>query len=331
MAANLTPQYHKAEEEYRRATTPEEELAALQVMWREIPKHKSSEKLQAELKQKMSKVRKEIETEKHRGGKKGHGVHIPRQGAGTAVVIGGPNAGKSQLIRKLTRATPEVAPYPFTTHAPTPGMMPWEDVMVQLIDTPPITQDYCESYMQGLIRGANLVLLMLDLGSDDGIEQCQAVVDRLNSTKTRLGRTTHLDEEDVGLSHTQTLLAANKIDVPEAEGRLELFRELCPLDFAMYKISAEHGTGLEELREAIYRSLDVVRVYSKLPAAKAADMERPFTIRRGHTILEVAEQVHKDFVENFKFARVWGSQVHDATVVKGDYVPADRDIVELHM
>jgi len=331
MAANLTPQYLKAEEEYRRATTPEEELAALQVMLKEIPKHKSSEKLQSDLKTKISKVKKEIEAERHRGGKKGHGVRIPRQGAGTVVVLGGPNAGKSQLVRKLTRAAPEVAPYPFTTHAPTPGMMPWEDVMVQLIDTPPITKDFCEPYMQGIIRGADAALLMLDLGSNDGIEQCQELLDKLATTKTRLAKSSSLDAEDIGLSYTQTLLVPNKIDLPDAEGRYALFQELCPLDFPVFKISAEHGAGLEELRAAIYRSLDVIRVYTKLPAAKAPDMDRPFTIRRGQTILEVAAQVHKDFVENFKFARVWGSQVHDATVVKGDYVPADKDIVEFHV
>lgn len=302
----------------------------LEVMLREIPKHKSSEKLQSELKQKISRAKKELEAER-RGGKKGHSIRVPRQGAGTAVLLGGPNAGKSSLLRAYTRATPEVAPYPFTTRQALPGMMPWEDVYVQLIDTPPIARDYLEPFMHGIIRSADLALLLVDLGSDEGIDQCQAVVDRLSATKTRLARDSSLAEEDVGLSYTKTFLVPNKIDLPEAPLRLELLHELLPLDFPEYVISAEHGIGLEVLRQAIYAALDVVRVYTKLPTAKDADLERPFTVRRGGTVLDVAEQVHKDFVEKLKFARVWGQGVHAGTVVKGDHVVHDRDIVELHV
>jgi len=330
MPANLTPQYLKAEDAYRRAATLEEELKCLQVMLQEIPKHKGTDHLQAQLKSKISKAKKELLAEK-RGGRKTRGVRIPRQGAGTAVLLGGPNAGKSQLLASFTRATPDVAEYPFTTRAPMPGMMPWEDVAVQLIDTPPITADYMESYLHGLIRGADLALLLLDLGSDSGIEQCQEVLDRLSETKTRLARDSFLSEEDVGLSYTQTFLLPNKIDLPGAQERLDLLHELCRWDFREYVISAKHGTGLEPLREAIYRSMDVVRVYSKLPSAKQADMDRPFTVRRGSTVLDMAAQVHKDYIDGLKFARVWGTAVHDATVVKGDYVLHDKDIIELHM
>lgn len=329
MAANLTPQYLKAEEEYRRAATAEEELRWLEVMLREMPKHKASEKLQSELKQKISRAKKEVEAER-KSGKKGHGVRIPRQGAGTAVLLGGPNAGKSQLLARLTRATPEIAPYPFTTRAPQPGMMAWEDVMVQLIDMPPITKDFMEPYVQGIVRAADVAVLLVDLGSDDGLEQLQELLDRMAATKTRLARSSSLDEEDVGISYTQTLLAPNKIDLPEAADRLELLHDLCPLDFSEHPISAAQGTGLEALREAIYQGLDVVRVYTKLPTAKTADYGRPFTPRRGSTLVDVAAMVHQDLAAQLKFARVWGSAVHHASVVKADYVLHDKDVVELH-
>jgi ribosome-interacting GTPase 1 len=331
MPANLTQQYLKAEEEYRRATSLEEELACLQVMLKEIPKHKGTDHLQADLKSKIAKLKKDVATEKSSGKKGGKGLRIPRQGAGTVVLLGGPNAGKSQLIRSLTRATPEVAPYPFTTQTPAPAMMPYEDVAVQLIDTPPVTKDFVEPHLYGLIRSADLVLLMVDLGSDDGVEQCQEVIDRLAETKTRLAATSYLDEKDLGLSFTRTFVVPNKIDLPEAAGRLELFRELCPLDFPEHAISAAAGTNLESLRGAIYSALDVIRVYSKLPTAKEPDRERPFTLRRGSQLIDMAGQVHKDFLKGLKFARVWGEAVHDGTVVKGDYELHDRDVVELHV
>ncbi len=329
MPANLTPTYRKAEEEYRRATSVEEEIQCLQKMLQEIPKHKGTDHLQADLKSKLAKAKKELAQEKS-SGKKGRGFRIPRQGAGTVILLGGPNAGKSQLVARLTNASPEVAPYPFTTTVPAPAMMPFEDVAVQLIDTPPITADFIDANLHGLIRASDLAVLMVDLGDDDGIEQCQAVVERLSQGKTRLAARSYLDENDVGLSYTQTFLVPNKIDLPEAAGRLDLLRELVPLDFSEYVISADAGTNIEPLREAIYRALDVVRVYSKLPTAKEPDRDRPFTLKRGSTLLEMAGQVHKDFLENLKFARVWGTAVHPGTQVKGDYVLHDKDVVELH-
>lgn len=332
MAANLTPQYLRAEENYRRSATPEEELKWLQVMFAEIPKHKASEKMQMMLKTKISDVKKEIEvarTSAKKGGAKS--VKIPRQGAGTAVIIGGPNAGKSQLLASFTKAKPEVAPYPFTTLQPLPGMMPWNDVTVQLIDTPPITPEFLEPYMYGFIRAADLVLLMVDCGSDDGIEQCDEVLKRLKATKTRLARESSLDEEDVGLSFTKTFLLFNKIDDPDAEERISLFHELCPTDFEEFKISATEMTGMEELRDAIYKSLGVLRVYTKSPTKKEADMDKPFTVRQGDTVLDLAGMIHKEYVERFANARVWGTAVHDGTVVKGDYEIREGDIVEIHV
>ena len=328
MPANLTQQYHKAEQAYRQAASPQEELECLQVMLVELPKHKGTDKLQADLKQKISAVKKELAAGGKSSGKKAK-ARIPRQGAGRAVMVGGPNSGKSQLLAALTKAKPVIADYPFSTTEPLPGMMPWEDVAVQLVDTPPITTDVYDPETQSLLRGGDVVLAVLDLGSDDGVQDFNSMLQRIQASKTRLGRDTCLDEADLGVAYTRSMLVLNKIDAPEASDRLELFREYLEINLPEFQVSATEGTGLEELRNAIYAALDVVRVYTKLPTKKEADMDKPFTVRRGGTLLDVAELVHRDFAKNFKSARVWGSQVHPGTQLKGDYEVHDGDIVEL--
>lgn len=332
MPANLTPIYKKAEQAYREATTAEEELQCLQVMLREMPKHKGTDALQAELKAKISKAKKSMEAERA-AGKKGGGMsfRIPKQGAGMAIILGGPNAGKSQLLASLTKATPKIGAHPFTTQLPQPGMMPWEDVTVQLIDTPPITPDFIEPYTYGLIRGANLALLMMDASSDDGVEACAEVWEKLQAGRTRLADESYLDDEDIGLSYTRAFFVPNKMEEPGAADRVALFHELCPAKLPEYPISALTGDGLETLRNAIYAAMNVIRVYTKLPTSKTPDLDRPFTLLAGSTLLDLAEQIHKDYVEKFKYAKVWGTAVHDGTPMKGDYVLNDKDVAEIHV
>ena len=156
MAVNLPPQYHDAEARYKKAQTPEDKLVALKEMWVILPKHKASEKVQAELKTKISELTDRIEQVKSAPKKAPPGTFsFPRQGAGQVVFIGPPNAGKSSLLARLTKATPAIAPYPFTTREPVPGMMDYEDVRVQLIDLPPVTADHYEPFITDITRGAD--------------------------------------------------------------------------------------------------------------------------------------------------------------------------------
>ncbi len=328
MPANLTPQYLEAEAEYKRAQTADERLACLKKMWALLPKHKGTDKLQAELKAKMSEAREEAEQERRSPKKGGVSHKIPKQGAGQYVLLGAPNAGKSQLVRRLTRATPEVAAYPFTTREPVPGMMPWQDVQVQLVDTPPITADYMEGYLSSLVRAADAALLLVDLGDDDGPFAAEAVLDRLAQVKTVLGGEPSPDEA-TGVVHVKTLLVANKIDLPGAADRLEVVRELFGPRFVVHAISAETGQGLEELRDAVYQFLGVIRVYTKKPG-KPADMAAPFTVRRGGTVLDLAALIHRELPDKLKTARAWGTGVFDGQPVHREHVLHDRDVIEIH-
>ena len=327
MPANLTPQYHRAEAAYRQAETPQEELECLQVMFRELPKHKGTDKLQADLKAKIAKVKTEAAKP---ASSTGAPTKIPKQGAGRVLLIGAPNSGKSQLLASLTRAQPEIAPYPFTTQQPAPGMMLFEDCPFQLIDMPPVTEDFMHTSTIGLVRGADLIFFVVDLGSDNLIEDTQAIVDIFGNGKTRLGRETKLDEEDIGVSYTQTIVLLNKCDAPDAQDRLQMLDEFLELPFDRMQVSATEGTGLEEVKKSVFDRLGIVRVYTKHPKEKDPDMTKPFTVRKGDTLVEVAQNVHRDMADKLKSARVWGTAVHDGTTVKPDYEPLDGDIVELH-
>ncbi len=282
------------------------------------------------MKTKISNARDEVEQERRSPKKASVSYKIPKQGAGQYVILGAPNTGKSLLLARLTRATPEVAPYPFTTREPYAGMMEWEDARVQLIDTPPITADYLESYLSSMVRAADAALLLVDLGDDDGPFAAQAVIDRLAQTKTILVGEPPKAVEDEGMHHTKTLLVANKIDLPGAADRLEVVRALFGSHFPIHVVAAEPRTGLEELRTAIYRFLNVIRVYSKKPG-KPADLDSPFTCPAGSTLFELAALVHRDFAEKLKSARIWGTGVYDGQMVTRDHVLHDKDIVELHV
>lgn len=329
MAANLTPQYLDAESEYKKAQTADEKLACLRKMYSLLPKHKASEKLQADLKTKIKHASAEVDHEKHKK-KGGVSYKIPRQGAGQVVLVGPPNSGKSRLLSRLTRATPDVAPYPFTTHQPMAGMMDFEDARVQLVDLPPITADVMEGWVSSMVRTADAALFVVDLADDDGPFAAEAVLTKLETTKTELIGAEAVHSDDLTIEHIRTMLVANKSDAEGASDRLDVFREMFGQRFPIHVIAAEHGSGLEELRSAIFSFLKVIRVYSKQPG-KPADKTAPFTCGIGSTVGDFAGLVHRDFVEKLKSARIWGTGVFDGQAVGREHVLHDRDIVELHV
>jgi hypothetical protein len=353
MPANLSPEYKKAEAEFKRAREARERLRWLREMLRTIPKHKGTEHLQADIKTRIKQLAEEVAGPRKGGARTGPSHSIRPEGAAQVALIGPPNAGKSRLHVRLTGSHAEVAPYPYTTKAPLPGMLPYRDVHLQLVDLPPISADFMESWYVNALRPADAGMLVVDLSDPECVDHVIAIRERLDQKKVTLdeqwrgtavadaasgpARAEETEQSEEGADdvpdpfriHLPTLLVANKSDLDPDPDEIRVLEELVGVCFPAVAVSAETGAGMDQIGPLLFDGLGIVRVYTKVPG-RAADTQRPYTVRRGDTILDVARLVHKEIAESLKFARVWGSGQFDGQQVGADHPVADGDILELH-
>ena len=347
MPANLTADYRKAEEAFRQARDPKDRLDCLKEMLRTIPKHKGTDHLQADIKSRIKDLTGDL-AGPGKGAKRAGPIHsIRAEGAAQIAMIGPPNAGKSSLHARLTGSKTDIGPYPLTTRQPIPGMLPFEDTHIQLIDLPPVSADFMESWIVNAVQPADGALLVVDLSDPECVDQIPSIFQRLTEKKIFLkeqwpgfppiGRlkpdhpnvVPPDDEFDPFHLELPTLLTANKSDLDSGPDEVKILEELLDLRFPAVACSAITGQGCDEIGALLFKGLQIVRVYTKTPG-KPFKREKPFTVRAGQTILDVAQLVHKDFAQGLRYARVWGGDVFDGQQVGPEHVVADGDIVELH-
>jgi len=347
MPANLSADYLKAEERYRAATTNEEKLAALEEMFTTIPKHKGTEKMQADIKTRISKLKKEMSSPSRGGAKRADWFHVEKQGAGQVVVFGAPNCGKSALVRELTGLHTEVAAYPFTTTQPAAGMMEFEDIQIQLVDTPPVSPE-SPAWLFHIMRTADILAWMLDLSDDNLLEtteQTQALLQKANialSSPSSTVQSPTSSPDSAFILHPSSLVPhpsphasktclrlGAKADDPQATDRLAILRELIG-NVEVLSVSVEHHVGLEELKRRLFAMLEVIRVYTKKPG-KPVEMRDPVILHIGATVTDAAYHLHKDFAQHLQFARLWNDSGHDGQRVERSHVLQDKDILEFHV
>lgn len=328
MPTNLPPEYFEAEACYRTAGTGEEKIVALEALIGTIPKHKGTDKLRADLRKRLSKL-KEAAQIHHWAGKQVSVFHIDREGAGQVAVIGPTNVGKSALVAALTKATPEVADYPYTTWSPTPGMMPLENIQIQLIDTPPLTRTPLEPELLSLIRRVDLLLLLVDL-QGNSLQQLEDTIVILEEHGIVPRHRQEYYPESPRWAFIPLLVLVNKNDDERSDEEFEVLQELVGTEWTLLPISVTTGRNLERLKQEIYERLEIIRVYSK-PPGKAPDFETPFVLKKGSTVEEFAGKIHHDFLEHLKSARVWGSEVYEGQMVGRDHVLHEGDVVELRI
>lgn len=329
MPTNLPAEYAAAEKLYREATTPEQKIARLEEMISTIPKHKGTDKLRADYRRRLSKM-KEAATQ---ASKRTRGTVSPysidKEGAGQLAIIGPTNVGKSSLVVSLTNASPEVSAAPFTTWQPTPGMMPVDDIQIQLIDTPPLNPDYVEPEFLNLIRRADLVLLVVDLQMDP----LQQLEDALALLEEHGIVPLHWKDRYAGqrrMAFVPLLLLVNKHDDESTEEDFQIFLELLEEDCPLLALSTLSGRNLGYLKQVAVERLGIIRVYSQAPGQEP-QLDSPFVLHEGDTVADFAGRVHQDFYRNLKTARIWGTGVYDGQMVSRDHVLHDSDVVELRI
>ena len=328
MPTNLTPEYYKTEERFRQATSNEEKIALLEDMLSLIPKHKGTDHLRADLRRKLSKL-KIAPGGKSKVSRHASIFHIDPEGAGQIAVLGPANTGKSALVDALTNAEPEVAEYPFTTRKPTPGMMQIDNIQVQLIDTPPLDREVVEPELIDLIRRVDLVLLVVDLQSYP-VEQVEQTVAFLEGNRIVPANRKDDFPQDRRWSSPPFIILVNKADDESFDDDYQVFCELLGGDWLTIPVSVLSGRGIDQMKQAVFDQLELIRIYSKAPG-RDPDTNSPFVMKRGGTVEEFAAKIHQDFSKNLKAARVWGSGDFEGQLVSRDYQLHDGDIVELRI
>jgi hypothetical protein len=131
-----------------------------------------------------------------------------------------------------------------------------------------------------------------------------------------------------------TLMLANKAErladpLAELQALVEMAGEIAGLRLPAIAVSAETGLGLGRIAPWLFERLEVVRVCTKVPG-HGADKSRPFTLRRGQTVADVARLVHRDLVRTLRYARLWRTAGFDGQQVCPGHHVADGDVIELH-
>lgn len=333
MPANLTPEYKAAEAEFREARTPEDRLRWLREMLRALPKHKGTEHLQADLKTRVKEATEALAGPKRGGARTGPPTVVHLEGAAQVALLGPPNAGKSALHARLTGSHVDAGPYPFTTQFPQPGMLAFEDIAFQLVDLPPVSAEHPLPWLTDTLQPADACLLVVDLGDPACVEQVVELHGLLAAGRVTLTSSWegHGGEDDDPFAVSlPALLVATKADqIPHPKEELATFRELTGYSYPAMSVSAVTGEGLDQIGPFLFEHLGVVRIYTKVPG-QPPDLTRPFTVRRGQSIGDVAALVHKEFAEELRYARLWGRGTFDGQHVGRGHRVDDGDVVELH-
>ncbi|MEM4152968.1 MAG: TGS domain-containing protein [Candidatus Pacearchaeota archaeon] len=299
MPVNASPEYFKAQGEYLAAKTKEAKILALEKMIRLAPKHKGSEKLLAELRSKLAKLKRELEEEKRKKKHKSSLTTIKKTADALVVLVGLTNSGRSSLLASLTNANPKISPFPYTTTNPEQGVFDYGGCKIQVVELPALKLDTeIDAENLGIARIADLIIIVAT--NDEEITKIQE----------------ELQESKIS---TPLLVVHNKSDtILKVPSKSEL------------SVSALTKQNISELKNKIFSKLKIIRVFTKEPGKPKSS--QPIILKQGSTIQNLAEKIHKSFIEKFNYALVWGKSVKFQGQRCGlNHELADMDIVEIYL
>ncbi len=308
MPINAGYEYGQAEKKVLEAKTLQEKIKALEELLSVSPSHKGAEKLRLEIKTKISKLREKVEKERSKKAG-GFSLSIKKEGAAQVALVGLTNSGKSFILNKLTGAKVEIADYAFTTKMPEIGVMDYNGVKIQLVEVPAIFQGFMDSEkgpsFLSIARSADLVVIVID-GTEDCEKDLKIITGEFNKAYVALKK---VKQEKTEYEIKKCVVVVNKV--------MKNFK--CPYPVCW----------VDDLKQGIWNMLDLIYVQTKLPGKKP-DWP-PVALKVGSSLLDLAGIVHKDFVKNFKYARIWGKSVkHNSSAVGLEHVLKEGDIVEIH-
>ena len=368
MPANVSLEFIKAKEEYEKARSPKEKLAALQKMYSLAPSHKGAENLRRELTKKIAALRRELEKEKK--GKK-HAKDefaVKKEGMFQIVIIGLPNSGKSTLLKFLTGIEVQIADYPFTTQKPEKGVMQLDGAKFQLVELPALIEGSSSGKANGLkilnvVRNADAIIMVVDSPESYRIlkSELENAGIKINKQKPKIkiersnfGGITitgkHFlkmrEEEAIDMLKSHGIFNASVLleeettpqKLMEALDKRFVYKKcifLCRNKESYENIIEKENAILysldadpAEIKKKIVELLDIILIYTKKPHEKA-DMNEPLILKNGATVENVAKILHKELAKRIKYARVWGSTKFPGQRVGKDYKLKNKDIVEI--
>ena len=299
MPINAHPEYLEAEREFLNAYTTEEKIEKLKKMISVAPAHKGSENLRSQLRSRLKKLKQEAEKEKSK--KKGRSIGIKKEGDAQVTVLGFTKSGKSSLLTALTNAKPKISEFPYTTTKPEIGTLDLDGIKIQMIELPAYLEN---KEILSIARASNLILILVT-----SIEELAKMSELIKNE--RIGN--------------KRLFILNKVETLSQDELKKFFK------LPIIRISVNENAGLDDLKQKIFESIGLIRVYTKEPGKKP-HLERPLILKKDSTVRDMAEKIRKDFPDRFIKAKIWGSSAKFPGQTVGiEHALHDRDIVEMYI